>query len=97
MPEAVAIEDYQDATNEKAKRWIKEVAGLRSKVLNTRGKPEEAYLALAAIDDPLAATAIAKELNSNQPRKLRSLYVQLLGKFHNAPAVYSIDFGRVKR
>jgi hypothetical protein len=90
LPEAVAIENYQDETNEKAKRWNKEVAGLRSKALNTRGKPEEAFQQLAAIDDPLAASAIAKELNSDQPRKLRTLYVQLLGKFRNATSVQAL-------
>ena len=90
LPEAVAIEDFQDEINEKAKRWNKDIALLRSRAMNDKGKPEEAIQQLTAIDDPLAAQAIAKEFNSGQPRSLRIIYVNLLAKLRNAPSVYAL-------
>ena len=93
LPEAVAIEDYQDQTNEKAKRWIKDIARLRAMALNPSVKVEkaqEAFDELSAIDDPLAASAIAKELAGKQSRKMRMLYVRMLGKFRNATSVKAL-------
>tara|TARA_R110002049_G_scaffold2750_2_gene21698 strand:- start:570509 stop:571756 length:1248 start_codon:yes stop_codon:yes gene_type:complete len=93
LPEAVAIEQYQDETNEKAKRWIKDITRLRAMALNPNVKPEkaqEAFQELAAIDDPLAAAAIARELGNKQPRRMRMLYIQLLGKFRNAISVKAL-------
>ena len=93
LPEAVAIEDYQDQANEKAKRWIKDIARLRAMALNPSVKAEksqEAFDELAAIDDPLAASAIAKELGGKQSRKMRMMYVKLLGKFRSATSVKAL-------
>ena len=91
LPEAVAMENFQDATNSKAKRWIKDIARLRSVAINKgSAKSGEAFQQLAAIEDPLAATAIAKELSANRPREYRELCVKLLGKFRNATSVHAL-------
>jgi len=90
LPEAVAIEKYQSETNETAKRWIKEIARQRSVFLRNTAKSEEAFQELAAIEDPLAAMAIAKEFSENHPRRLRLLWVKLLGRFRNATSVHAL-------
>ena len=92
LPEAVALERARKQAEVRAKRWIKEVA--RTRAMALRGNAE-ALQELEAIEDPLAAAAIAQELNEsrgsgNQPRRLRLLWVELLSRFHNATATRAL-------
>ena len=95
MPESVAIEDFQQDTDVNAKKWIKEVKRLVALVLRNSKKSPEALAALQAIEDPLAASAIADQLNEsrergNQRREMRMLWIRLLGKFRISVSVRTL-------
>ncbi|MGI9471650.1 MAG: HEAT repeat domain-containing protein [Rubripirellula sp.] len=93
LPEAVAIEDMQDSTNVDAKRWLKEVKRLVAAVQRNSSKAPEALDALKAIEDPLAATAIAEQLRDSrgkQSRAVRMMWVKLLGRFKNSVSVEAL-------
>ncbi|MDB4679002.1 HEAT repeat domain-containing protein [Rhodopirellula sp.] len=95
LPEASAIADFQDALNVDARKWTREVKRLVAVVLRGSSKAPEALASLRAIEDPLAAGAIAQELlesreKGTQSRQLRSLWVGLLGKFRNMTSVEAL-------
>jgi len=95
LPESVAIEDYQDVTNVNAKKWIKEVKRLVSLVQRNSKMSPEALAALLAIEDPLASSAIAEQLNESrgrgkQSRDMRMMWVRLLGKFRDSVSVQTL-------
>lgn len=95
LPEAVAIEEFQDATNVESKKWIREVNRLTKSVLIGSAKSKESLEALRAIKDPVAAEAIARQFsesreNRSQGRPLRLLWVKLLGQFQNSVAVQAL-------
>lgn len=101
LPELVAFEESADATNVESKKWIREVVRLTKNIL--RGgdsqrdiaRINDSLAALKAIKDPLAAAAIAKQLessrgNSGQSQSLRMLWVKLLGRFRNSTSVQAL-------
>jgi hypothetical protein len=95
LPEAVAIEDFQDANNVESKKWIREVNRLTKSVLIGSAKSQESLEALQAINDPLAAEAIARQLSesrgkTSQSRPMRLLWVKLLGQFQNSISVQAL-------
>ena len=98
LPEAVARDRMREEADIKAKKWIKDIARMRSTAMNTRRSAEKAAEALdqiRAINDPLAATAVAKELldsrgNKSQSRTIRKIWVQLLGRYQNTAAVAAL-------
>lgn len=95
LPESVAIEEFQDATNVQSKKWIREVNRLTKSVLIGSAKSKESLEALQAINDPIAAEAIARQLsesreNRSQSRTLRLLWVKLLGQFQNSTSVRAL-------
>lgn len=95
LPEAAAIEDYQDAINVDARKWNREIKRLLSVVLRRSSKAPEAMEALRNIRDPLAAGAIAQQLlesreKSPQSRDLRLLWIQLLSRFQNTISVEAL-------
>ena len=95
LPEAAAIEDYQDAINVDARKWNREVKRLLAMVLRGSSKAPQALETLRNIRDPLAAGAIARQLlesreSGTQSRELRLLWVRLLGQFHNSVAVEAL-------
>ena len=101
VPEAVALEEAQGTSNTGAKKWIREVKRLtkvalkNSSVTREQVRSQEAWETLRGIDDPLAATAIAKQLadsrgNRTQGREIRRLWVRLLGKFRNSVSVRAL-------
>ena len=95
LPEAVAIEDFEDAANRESKKWIREVSRLTKNVLIGSAKSQESMEALQAITDPLAAAAIARQLSESrgkqtQSRAMRLLWVKLLGRFKNSISVRAL-------
>lgn len=93
--EAVAMEGSQDTTKVSVKKWIKEVSRLTNIVLRNTAKSQESLDALRAIQDPLAASAIARQLRDSrekrtQNRTLRLLWVKLLGRFRNSESVKAL-------
>jgi hypothetical protein len=95
LPEAAAIEDYQQAVDVDAKKWNREVRRLVSMALRGSAKAGEAMQALSEIRDPLAASAIAQQLqesreDTTQSQSLRLLWVRLLGQFHNSTSVEAL-------
>ena len=95
LPEAAAISDYADSQNVDARKWNREVKRLVAVVLRGSSKAPEALASLKAINDPLAAGAIAQELlesrnTSNQSRQLRMVWIELLVRFRNLVAVEAL-------
>lgn len=95
LPEAVAIEDFQDSRNVESKQWIREVKRLLKSAMSKSTKAQESLEALQQINDPLAADAIAKQLNdsrgnSSQSRAMRMMWVKLLGRFKNSISVQAL-------
>lgn len=91
LPEAEAMERQAKAAEVTSKQWASEIDRLRKMV--ERGN-SEGWQALEAIDDPLAAWGIARELqqsrDGSQPRQLRSLWVRLLGRFKTSTSVEAL-------
>ncbi len=95
LPESAAIADYQDSQNVDARQWTREVKRLVAVVLRGSSKAPEALESLKAIDDPLAAGAIAGELlesrgKSIQSRQLRMVWIERLGQYRNLVAVEAL-------
>ena len=100
VPESMALEDAQDASNTEAKRWIKEVGRLVRVVTKNRksardqAKAVEAMQELEAIDDPLAASAIKRQFEESRggthSPKLRQLWIRLLARFKNSVSVQAL-------
>jgi hypothetical protein len=101
LPEAVALERMQDEANVTAKKWIREIARLRSAVVRGGSKGAEALEAIKAINDPLAADAAAKELkdsrgNKTQSAALRMTWVKLLERFRNTSSVRALTLAGIE-
>jgi len=93
LPESYAREKRIDDANDASNLWNKRFARLKTtyiKSLRTGKNSEEAYAALQAINDPMAANAIADALDESDGPKLRRLYVQKLGQFKNSTAVRAL-------
>ena len=95
LPEAAAIEEYQNSINVDARKWNREVNRLVAVVLRGSSKAPEAMETLSSIRDPLAAGAIAQQLltsreNGSQSRPLRLLWVRLLAQFRNTVSVEAL-------
>ena len=96
-PEEYAMEKSRDEADEKSKRWIKEFGRLRNIYLKSlkRNDPQrtaDAFDAIAAIDDPFSAVALATALEKSrgtnrEPRRLRELYVKKLADFRSVAAL----------
>ncbi len=101
FPEAVAKANAASEAQVTAAKWIKVVAQLRQQYLGRSKKPQEAFEEITAIRDPLAANAIALELEGSrgktiQPRVLRLEWVRLLGRFHTSKSVGTLVFTGLK-
>lgn len=97
VPAAVAIEKANDEANKRAKRWNVDLGRLRVSALKGSG---EALAEIRAIDDPLAAGAVAKELvssrkSNSQSRSFRLMWVEILGRFRNAVSVQALTLAGV--
>lgn len=95
VPEVYVRAKQVDEATEAAKRWVKELAKLRSGVLGRGKRSEESLAAIQAIDDPLASMAIAEVLeksagNDPDPKELRRVYVKKLGELKTSTAVQTL-------
>lgn len=95
LPEAVLSKQLQSEAAVTLKTWNKEVNRLVLVVLRGKGKVDAALASLSAIEDPLAAEAIARQLNDSrgtreQSRDLRLLWVKLLGRFRNGDSIQAL-------
>ncbi|QDV64996.1 hypothetical protein [Crateriforma conspicua] len=86
-PEQISREEVRKETDKTAKLWKRKLSQMLAAL--SREEPD-AWANLEAIDDPLAADAIAEQLEKSrggrQPRRLRSLWVRLLGKLDHPSA-----------
>lgn len=98
LPEAVALEDGAEEVEKRSKIWIQDVKnliGIAMRPSARNNKAAEALQTLAAIDDPLAATAIAKQLDDSRGKNtqsvaMRRMWVTLLGRFRNSVSVQAL-------
>ena len=90
LPEQVADERLAKDAETKAKQWNRDLALM----LRAIDKPDTVQK-IRDIKDPLAAGAIATQLNEprvQQPQKLRLLWVKLLGGFKNDVSVRALVY-----
>jgi hypothetical protein len=92
LPEEVALLDARSESEIDTKRWTREISRLRAAVLRGGDKGAAASAALAAIQDPYAAPAMAAELveNVKQPQTLRLFWIERLYVFANRPALEAL-------
>ncbi len=82
LPAELMIAESKKEVEVKSKAWIQELNRLKRLVARGGDRGAEAWAALAAIDDPFAATAIGKELveSTQQPRDLRLFWIDKLAQ-----------------
>lgn len=95
LPEAYSIEEAGEEADVASKLWIKDINRLVGIALKNSSKSAEAYASLEAIDDPLAASAIAAQLNDSrgkqtQSQAMRKMWVRLLSKLKNGPSIRAL-------
>ncbi len=101
VPEAVALAESAESNETEAKLWIREVNRLLGIVSKGSSKSVEAFEALRAIQDPLAAYAISEQLKNSrddrsQPAAIRRLWIDLLGRFKNRISVEALVWAGVE-
>ena len=80
------LEQYFDRKDKREKEWVKYVTALRSGIhTNPQNRVE-----LAAIDDPLAATALTKALPNEPNPDVRILLIRSLGNVGTSAALHEI-------
>jgi hypothetical protein len=88
IPQDVALEQAFDKYTDRSKQWQRKVKTWRTMIAKGRGKEQEAMDAIAAIDDPIASIALIAILeNEREPRGLRLLCVDVLGRLRTPNAV----------
>lgn len=87
VPAEWMITQAQEAADKATKNWVRDLDRLKKVVARGGDRGAEAWRTLAAIDDPLAALAIGKELveSTGQARDLRLFWIDKLAQL-NAPA-----------
>lgn len=87
VPADVALTEAEAEREVAQKQWIQTIKRLRSRVLKGGKSGEESLAELAAIEDPIASSAIAKLLVQREdPDTVRMLWVRLLSKWETADA-----------
>jgi hypothetical protein len=87
IPQDVALEQAFEQAGNQVKDWQRKVKNWRTMIAKRRGKEREAIDAIRAIDDPAAAPALIGILEDPQePRELRLLCVQVLGRLRSPAA-----------
>lgn len=87
LPAEVMITQNRVDAEKKSKAWQLEVTRLKKLIARGGDRAIEAQAALAAIDDPFAAPAFAKELQDTmQSREVRLFWLQKLAALANPPA-----------
>ncbi|TWU60518.1 hypothetical protein Poly51_07940 [Rubripirellula tenax] len=95
LPEAVALNETAEASEIETKTWKRDVSRLVGIVTKGSSKAGEAMDTLRAINDPMAAGAIADQLlrsrnNRSQSSGLRRVWIDLLGRFKNRTSVQAL-------
>jgi hypothetical protein len=88
IPQDVALEQSFEKYSNRTKDWQQKVKSWRTMIAKRRGKEQEAIEAIQAIDDPAAAAALIGILeNEREPRELRKLCAEVLGRLRTPTAV----------
>jgi len=87
VPAEWMISQAQQEADKAAKLWVRELDRLKKSIARGGDRAAEAWATLAAIDDPLAALSIGKELTEvpGQSRDLRIFWIEKLAQL-NSPA-----------
>jgi hypothetical protein len=88
LPQEVEIEQQKSRLEEAVNQWRRDVRNYRSQIGKRRGP--EAVNELRAIRDPLAAPALAEQLNEETLPEMSVLYVEVLGKLNHPSAVAAL-------
>lgn len=88
IPQDVMLEKAAEEVAKRQREWREKVNSWHTWIRKGRGKEQEAVDALRAIDDPSAAPALADILkNEKEPRNVRMLMVEALGRLQSPIAV----------
>ncbi|QDT06445.1 hypothetical protein K227x_48550 [Rubripirellula lacrimiformis] len=95
LPEAVALNESAEADEKASKLWLAEIRRLVAVVNKGSSKSGEAMETLRSIQDPMAAMAIAKQLEDSrkdrsQSAAMRRMWVDMLGRFKNGASVEAL-------
>lgn len=87
MPAEYLLTEAKESGEKRSKVWVRDIDRLKKQVARGGDRAAEAQAELAAIDDPLAAMAIGKELveGVGQSRDLRLFWIDKLAQL-NSPA-----------
>lgn len=87
MPAEYVMTEAKESGEKRSKLWVRDIDRLKKQVARGGDRAAEAQAELAAIDDPLAAMAIGKELveGVGQSRDLRLFWIDKLARL-NSPA-----------
>jgi hypothetical protein len=81
VPQEIELEERQLEQEEEELAWARQIRLWRSWVTKRRSLARDGLVNLASIDDPRAASTIADLLNEkDEPRELRRIYVEVLGR-----------------
>jgi HEAT repeats len=95
LPEAIALKDSSESNDTRSKLWIRDLARHVKSILRN-SKPDEAWVAIRSIDDPLVAPAMGLQLmepsviKSPVGRDLRMLFIEKLSQFKTATATQTL-------
>jgi hypothetical protein len=83
VPQEVELEQRQQEQQEAELEWSRQIKLWRSWIMRRRSLAADAMTKLASIDDVWAAPTLVELLNEkNEPRDLRRIYVEVLGRLH---------------
>ena len=89
LPQEMELLRANEASNQISIEWRKKLKSWRSWIIKGRDRAPEGEREIRGIRDPRAAIALAEQLgNEKEPRQLKLLYVDMLGRL---PSTVSID------
>jgi hypothetical protein len=91
LPQEVELDTRRERIESKEIEWRKRLRVWRSAIIRRPNDREEAVDQIQAIDSPLAVTALAELLKEpREPRQLKLLYIDVLGKFDTPGAAAAL-------
>ena len=91
LPQEVDLDTRHDRQVVEEKEWRKRLQVWRNSVVRGRNDAAEALAQLRAVDSPLAIAGLSEMLaDSEEPKQLKLLYIDVLGKFRSRSAVAAL-------
>jgi hypothetical protein len=83
VPQELELQRVQQEQQEAELQWSRQIKQWRSWIMKRRSLAQEGMSHLASIEDVLAAPTLVELLNEkNEPRELRRVYIEVLGRLN---------------